>query len=61
MLVIYYEKMRATVALLLAFASTAVAQDADKTRDALEWTVALRTNLNGLAVVEFMESPAWPA
>ena len=34
--------MRATVALLLAFTSTAFAQDADKTRDALEWTVALR-------------------
>jgi hypothetical protein len=47
--VIYYEKMRATVALLLAFACAAFAQDPDNTRDALEWTVALRGRMAQMA------------
>ena len=41
--------MRAIAALLLAFTSTAFAQEADKTRDALEWTVALRGRMAQLA------------
>jgi hypothetical protein len=41
--------MRATVALLLAFACAAFAQDPDKTRDALEWTVALRGRMAQMA------------
>ena len=47
--VVYSEKMRAAVALLLAFACAAFAQDADKTRDALEWTVALRGRMAQMA------------
>jgi hypothetical protein len=41
--------MRATVALLLAFACAALAQDTDQTRDALEWTVALRGRMAQMA------------
>ena len=41
--------MRAIAALLLAFTSTAFAQEADKTRDALEWTVALRGRMAQMA------------
>jgi hypothetical protein len=41
--------MRATVALLLAFVCAAFAQDADKTIDALEWTVALRGRMAQMA------------
>ena len=41
--------MRATVGLLLAFTATAFAQDPDKTRDALEWTVALRGRMAQMA------------
>ena len=46
---IYYEKMRATAALLLAFAYAAFAQGPDNTRDALEWTVALRGRMAQMA------------
>jgi hypothetical protein len=41
--------MRATAALLLAFAGAAFAQDAGKTSDALEWTVALRGRMAQMA------------
>src|SRR5260370_23136299 len=41
--------MRANAALLLAFTCAAFAQDAGKTRDALEWTVALRGRMAQMA------------
>ncbi len=63
--------MRATVAFLLAFTSTAFAQDAGKTRDALEWTVALRgrmaqmanpvVRVHGIASIAHVVCPLDPA